>query len=114
MIDFCLYKKNGYPTINQEVDLILQQVDILFDTTPTEVLGYEDFGTKYDSYLYDNRLSASNLKSIIETDLSQLELMGWKYEVEVYLLRGTEQDIAVINVSFKKGFENIQKTYKIS
>ena len=114
MVDFSLYKKSGTATINQEVDLLLQQVDILFDTTPTEVLGDENFGTKYDSYLYDTRLSASNLKLIVEDDLSQLNLMGWNYEVEVHLLQGTEQDIAVIQITFYKGIESVQKTYRIS
>ena len=114
MIDFCLYKQGGSCTLNQEVDLLLQQVDILFDTTPTEVFGDELFGTKYDSYLYDVRLSAENLKSIVERDLSEINLMGWSYEVEVHLLQGTEQDIAIINIQFTKGIESIQKTYKIS
>ena len=114
MTDFCLYKSTGTATINTEVDLLIQQIDLLFDTTPTEVLGDDTFGTKYDSYLYDTRLSASNLKSIVESDLSQINFMGWDYEVEVHLLQGTEQDIAVIQISFKKGTELVQKTYKIS
>jgi hypothetical protein len=114
MVDFSLYKRSGVATVNQEVDLLLQQVDILFDTTPTEVLGDENFGTKYDTYLYDTRLSASNLKLIVETDISQLNLMGWDYDVEVHLLQGTEQDIAVIQITFYKGIESVQKTYRIS
>jgi len=114
MVDFSLYKKSGRSTINYEVDLLLQQVDLLFDTTPTEVLGDEEFGTKYDSYLYDTRLSAANLKTIVERDISSLNLMGWSYEVEVHLLQGTEQDIAVISITFYKGIESVQKIYKIS
>jgi len=114
MVDFSLYKKSGTPTLNQEVDLLLQQVDMLFDTTPTEVLGDENFGTKYDEYLYDIRLSAANLKSIVEADLNGLNLMGWSFDVEVHLLQGTEQDIAVIQITFYKGIESVQKTYKIS
>ena len=114
MVDFCLYKEGGNSVLNTEVDLIIQQVDILFDTTPTEVLGAETYGTRYDDYLYNLRLSASNLETIIDQDLSQLELFGWNYKVEVHLLQGTEQDIAIINIEFHKGIESIQKTYKIS
>ena len=114
MTDFCMYKKGGNTVLNQEVDLILQQVDILFDTTPTEVLGDENFGTKYDSYLYDVRLSANNLKSIVERDLSELNLLGWSYKVTTHLLQGTEQDIALINIQFYKGIESFEKTYKIA
>ncbi len=114
MVDFSLYKRSGTPTINSEVDLLIQQVDILFDTTPTEVFGDENFGTKYDSYLYNTRLSADNIKSIVENDISKLYLMDWDYNVEVYLLQGTEQDIAIIQITFTKGIEQVQKTYKIS
>ena len=114
MVDFNAYKIDGPATLNYEVDLLIQQVDILFDTTPTEVLGDEYFGTKYDEYLYDTRLSADNLRSIIESDLSNINLMGWNYNVDVYLLQGTEQDIAIIDIIFKKGIETVQKTYKIS
>lgn len=114
MVDFSMYKKSGSPTLNYEVDLLIQQVDILFDTTPTEVLGDENFGTDYDKYLYDTRLSADNLKMIVEQDLMNLNLMGWRYDVEVYLLQGTEQDIAIIQITFTKGIETVQKTYKIS
>jgi len=113
MVDFSLYKKNGLSTINTEVDLLIQQVDLLFDTTPTEVLGDEYFGTSYDKYLYDTRLSAENLKSIVSKDISSLNLMGWNYDVDVYLLQGTEQDIAIIDITFSKGIEKIRKTYKI-
>lgn len=114
MVDFSMYQKSGSATLNLEVDLLIQQVDILFDTTPTEVLGDERFGTRYDDYLYDTRLSADNLKTIVEQDLSEINLMGWNYDVEVYLLQGTEQDIAIINITFTKGIETVQKTYKIS
>ena len=114
MVDFSLYKKSGKSVINAEVDLLIQQIDLLFDTTPTEVLGSEEFGTQYDKYLYNVKLSAENLKTIISSDIAQLYLMGWNYDVEVYLLQGTEQDIALIQITFKKGIETVQKTYKIS
>ena len=42
MIDFNL--DAGSPTKTGDVALILQQIDMLFDTTPKEVLGYEKSG----------------------------------------------------------------------
>lgn len=41
MIDFNI--EHGYPILNNDADLILQQIEILFDTTPGEVLGSVDF-----------------------------------------------------------------------
>lgn len=113
MVDFCL-NKNSISDIKSEIDLILQQVDILFDTTPTEVLGSLAFGTEYDKYLYSMKLSADNLKRVVEQDLSQLTLFDWKYDVKTYLLQGTEQDIAVIDINFYNGAQVVNKTYKIT
>jgi len=66
MIDFSLYKKTGTATINDEIDLLLQQVDMIFNTTPTEVLGDNEFGTEYDRYLYDLKMSAENIKHVVK------------------------------------------------
>lgn len=112
MIDFSLtdYK----PALNSEVDLILQQIDILFDTNVNEVLGEENFGSHYDKYLYDLQISNEGLKQEVLSDIMSLELFGWEPDVEVYLLQGTEQDIALINIILKNGLEIHEKTYKIS
>ena len=50
MIDFNL--DAGLPIKNRDIDLLLQQIDLLFDTNQKEILGHEEFGTKYDEYLY--------------------------------------------------------------
>ena len=113
MVDFCLNTKGGKSSIKSERDLIVQQVDILFDTTPTEVLGFDGFGTEYDKQLYNTRLSAGNLKNIIESDLAMLNLFGWQHRTNVYLMKGTERDIVVIDIKFRKGEQTLQKTYNI-
>ena len=71
MIDFDL---NGAPTLNNDISLVLQQIDILFDTIPTEVLGDEDYGTKYHRFLYDLNISNDYIKHTVLSDLNSLEL----------------------------------------
>lgn len=112
MIDFNL--NPGKPIINSEISLIFQQIDILFDTTPKEVLGFEDFGTQYDAYLYRLRLSASDIEQNVLSDLNTLELFGYIPTVNAYLLQGTEQDIVIIQIELKRDNEHYEKIYKIS
>lgn len=112
MIDFNL--KNDKAVLNNEIGLILQQIDLLFDTNKNEVLGDEDFGTQYDKYLYDLHISNEGLKQEVLSDLYSLELFDWKPSVSVYLLQGSEQDIALINIILKNDLESYEKTYKIS
>lgn len=112
MVDFNL--DEGTPIKNNDISLILQQIDILFDTKEKEVLGYEDFGTKYDTYLYDLRLTNDELKQEVLSDLQTLTLFGFTPEVEVYLLQGSEQDIALIDIILTREDENYRRTYKIA
>ena len=69
MIDFSL---TGEPILNNDIALVLQQIDILFDTIPTEVLGYEDFGTKYHKFLFDLNISNEAIKYTVLTDYKAL------------------------------------------
>ena len=46
-------------------------------------------------------------------DLASINLMGFVPEVEVLLLQGTEQDIALINIDLTRYNEQYTKTYKI-
>lgn len=111
MVDFNL--NGNKPIINDDVDLILQQIDILFDTTPTEVLGAPDYGTTYDNYLYQLKISNKALEEVVKSDLFKLDLRGFIPSVEVLLLQGTEQDIAIIDITLTRNREVYKKTYKI-
>ena len=111
MLDFNL--DAGSPTKTGDVALILQQIDVLFDTTPKEVLGYEDFGTRYDDYLYKLDISQEALRQTVLNDLLSIELFDFAPTVEVHLLQGTEQDIALVEIVLTRDDEQYQKVYKI-
>lgn len=111
MIDFNL--DAGSPTKNGEVALILQQIDILFDTTPKDVLGHEDFGTRYDDYLYKLDISQEALRQAVLNDIESLNLFDFVPTVEVHLLQGTEQDIALVEIVLTRDDEHYEKVYKI-
>lgn len=112
MIDFDL--KNNQPIQNNDLYLVLQQIDLLFGTKPKEVLGDEEFGTNYDKYLYDLNITNEAIKYSVLSDLNLLDLMGFTPDVEVYLLQGTEHDIALVNISLTRDDEYYQKIYKIN
>lgn len=112
MIDFDL--KNNKPVQNNDIYLVLQQIDLLFDTKPKEVLGDENFGTNYDKYLYDLNISNESIRYSVLSDLNSLDLLGFEPEVEVYLLQGTEHDIALVTISLSRDDEYYQKIYKIN
>lgn len=112
MIDFSINSNLSH--LNREIDIILQQIDLLFDTNRKEVLGSEEFGTQYDRYLYNLKISNEGLRQEVLRDIKSLELFDFEPYVEVYLLQGSEQDIALINITLKRDNEKYEKTYKIS
>lgn len=112
MIDFNL--NQGSPVLNRDIDLILQQIDMLFDTKPKEVFGDERFGSKYDEYLYRLKISNTSLEQLIKRDISNLNLFGFFVDVRVNLLYGTEKDIALIEIELTRDEESYQQIYKIS
>lgn len=111
MIDFNL--QEGKPVINDDIECLIQQIDILFDTSPGDVLGDLNYGTDYYQYLYNLKLSGDQLKDVILHDLYKLDLLGYIPQVQVYLMQGTERDIALVQVDLYKQGESYQKTYTI-
>lgn len=112
MIDFNI-DNIGSPIKTRDIDLILQQIDLLFDTSKKEILGYSDFGTQYDNYLYKLNISNEALRQEVLSDLRDIELFGFNPQVNVYLMQGTEQDIALIDIILTRDDESYQKIYKI-
>lgn len=112
MIDFNL-ENNDKQILNNDIELILQQIDLLFDTNQGEVLGDPTFGSKYDKYLWDLKLTDTELAQVVRNDLNTLELFGFTYDVNVLLLQGTENDIAIIKIILTRDDEQYEKLYKI-
>ena len=111
MIDFNL--DNDIAIKYDDVDLILQQVDMLFDTSRGEVLGDVSYGTNYSDFLYNLQISNEDIKYTVERDLSTLELFGYDYSVDVNILAGSENDIILVKIAFQRDDDYFDKTYKI-
>lgn len=112
MIDFNLH--SGKPVENNEVQLILQQIELLFDTNRGEVLGDIGYGTSYSDFLFNLQASNSDIKRTIMNDLSTLELFGYEYDVNVNLLMGTENDIILVQIAFQKDDNYFEFPFKIT
>ena len=111
MIDFNL--DYGEAIKYDDVELIIQQVDLLFDTSRGEVLGNVAYGTNYSDFLYNLQTSNDDIKYTIERDLDTLELFGYNYNVDVNILAGSENDIILVKIAFYNENAYFDKTYKI-
>lgn len=112
MIDFSL--KEDSAVLNNEIDLIKQQVDILFDTDKMEVLGSSEFGTHYEEFLYDLKMSPEAIARTVENDVRSLVLFGYTPYVNVELYQGTERDIVLVKIDLVRNDSSYEITFKIS
>lgn len=111
MKDFCLDDRDVF--VVDERDVLLQQIDMLFDTTPDEVLG-EEYGTHFYDFLWDMTVSANDISEYTKSVIYRhVNLMGWKLDVETNLFQGTQNDIILITIKLSKYDTIIEKTYRV-
>lgn len=114
MIDFNISTEiSDNIILNNKLQLVLQQIDLLFDTEVNDVLGDTSFGSNYDRYLYTVGISNYALESKILSDIKKLDLMGLNVDVSVSLVEGSIRDIAFIDIKISGDFEDYTKTYMI-
>lgn len=113
MIDFCSVP--GAVILDNDVDLIIQQIEMLFDTRCGDVLGDYDFGTRFDTYLFNPNIGNHMVENEVTNYIEQnVELFGWQVSVQVEFLAGTQHDIMLMKVIFSKDSESYSKLYKVS
>lgn len=114
MIDFSVSNKlTDDIIVSNNLICVLQQIDILFNTEPCDVLGDNSFGSNYDKYLYTLGISNSALETKILKDINNLDLCGLTASVTVNIVEGTQRDIAFIDITLSGSYENYNKTYVI-
>lgn len=112
MVDFC--NTTDAPVLNYELDLILQQIDMLFDTSKKEVLGELTYGTDFDKFLYQLNFSNYQIQQYIyNAIIGNIYTFDYQIEVEVKLLDGTERDIILVIINISKDGQIYEQKYRI-
>lgn len=97
---------------DDEVEVIVQKLEMILFTNKGEVLGDIDIGVNLEYYLWQTRITTSNLKSKIQEQISTYipELNSLGYTFELLLYEGTLRDILYLNFTIK-GY-NIEFVYE--
>lgn len=111
MKDFCL--SNNSVFVSDEIESIIQQIDMLFDTQKNEVYG-EDYGSSFYDLLWDMSISANDVSDYTESVIyGSVDLRGWAVNVSTDIIQGTINDIFLVKVILSKYDEKIEKIYRI-
>ena len=114
MIDFCVTEDDVL--FEQDIDLVVQQIDILLDTKPRDVLGEPNYGCDYYRFLYETNIGANGIAGYIENHIrNSVDLLSFNLQVKCSLHKGTENDIILVYIKLiaPEGYF-YQKTYNIS
>lgn len=103
--------------INDKFDFFLQEIGILFDTAPGEVLGEPTFGTEFENFIWDLKVSNEQISDYIYSAIltKTTSAQYFNISVDTKILYGTQNDIILvsINIRDKETNEEQQLTYKI-
>lgn len=98
MIDLAL---DGRIFLTDEFDLALQEIDMLFNTSNTELIGYTDYGLNLESFLWTLTPTTTELNKYIRNKIDVYCPLSKKFNVSVNTeyLRGTYRSIYLISIS---------------
>ena len=112
MIDF--NSDTTAPLLESAGDLVLQQIDILFDTKKGEVLGEYGYGTDFEKFLWNLQVSNERISNYVSSVIaSSVDTLGFKIDVDTTILYGTADDIILIRINIRKPGYNVERIYKI-
>lgn len=96
MIDISL---NDDIFINTELDAAIQELDMLFNTENTELIGDTTYGTLWEDFLWQLTPSINELKQYISNKLAGTYfLSSFNPQVEVEFENGTERSIYYVKI----------------
>lgn len=112
MVDF--NSDTTAPLLEAEGDLVLQQIDMLFDTRKGEVLGNYSYGTDFEKFLWNLQISNEKISSYVKSVISSsIDALGFTIDVDTTILYGTSDDIILIRINIRKPGYNVERIYKI-
>lgn len=104
--------------ITNKFDFLLQEIDILFDTAPGEVLGDPDFGTDFEKFVWDLSVSNSEISEYVRNKIINNTMSGSDFDIAVTTTAveaNNQGDVLLVQISIKDPTtkEAAAVTYKI-
>lgn len=103
--------------LQHDIDLALQELDILFNTENTELIGYPDFGTNFEQFLWELTPSVNELYKYINQKIQTetLYLKEMDFNINIDIEDSLEYDkiyVVTIDITDKSGNQTT-RIYKL-
>ena len=98
MIDLAL---DNRILLNNDLDLAIQEIDMLFNTSNTELIGYTDYGLNLDSFLWTLSPTTTELDKYLNQKIKDYCVFASKFKISVQTqyYQGSYRSIYVVYIS---------------
>ena len=88
--------------LNDPIDCAVQELDLILNTNCTELIGYTEYGTNFEQFLWEMAPSTEEVKNYIRIKLwNTYFLKNFMVDIDVDILEGNVRDIYYITVKIK-------------
>lgn len=100
--------------IKNKLDAGIQELDMILNTTNTELIGYPGFGTDFEQFLWQMTPSPQGIKQYIQEKINETYfLKKLKVNIDVSIIKGEYRYIYYVNFSVTDDEGNIaQRKYQ--
>ena len=110
-------------TLNENIvtnniwEAALQELDILFETRATELIGYPRFGTYFEQFLWSTTPMTSELEKYVNEVLGSTAFFSKiRHHIEIINDRdeSTYENVYMVKITMYDDFHAIEKTYNLT
>ena len=112
MIDFSLSKDKT--VLSDKFDILLQEIDALFDASKGDLCGKMEYATDFERYLWNLNISTGTISNYVETTIKEkCDADGLTVSASTSAGYGTETDIILIDITVSDDTNSVDKHYRI-
>lgn len=101
--------------IDTQVQAALQELDMLFETDPTELIGYPTYGTDFEQFLWQTAPSPKALKNYIIEHINRYTFFCQLFDmiVDVNVVEGDYRNIYNVTIILRPEQSNKTAGFRI-
>lgn len=100
--------------ITTKLDEAVQELDMIFNTSNGELIGYPQYGTDFEQFLWQMNDSSSKIQTYVYEKIKDtLFLRDMMTDINVETLEGEMRRIYVLHITVSDGTQSQNRTYQL-
>lgn len=103
--------------INDIWDAAVQEIDLIFGTVNTELIGYPSFGTNFDEFLWSLTPTTTALEQYIEEKLRETSFvsrLNHHVLINYHIDEKSYENVYNVTITLYDDYRSFEKTYNLT